>query len=145
MTSEICANCGHSNEYHIGWRDNFEGANPEENPIGICDYPKCQCKKFIPQKKEWNDFYAPKSRYIPQNNNPQKRTVGERAFDKSSNREQTCSGFESHTVLNNHGSDDASSLSDKIEELEKRWKEQLKLNEALMEGLRLLTKSLEVI
>ena len=73
MTSETCAECGHTKEEH------FEDIEEPIIGLKLSSCNKCKCKKFKPsqgmtqeepQKEEWNDFYAPKSRYVPQNNSP---------------------------------------------------------------------------
>ncbi len=111
MTSEICANCGYEKSWH---------------PILPDSFIKKGCEKFILQKKEWNDFYAPKSRYIPQNHSPKTKSLVDHS--EASQGLNKCVGvtpenktedtepeeLTSTKTFKTSGSNDASSLSDKI-------------------------------
>ena len=93
LSNETCADCGHFESWHMFVKP------------PACDVDNCKCKKFIPQKfKSW----LGKDISRPQNHSPQEKNNG-KVLPYPLNTEDT-----EPSSNNEGGSDDASSLSDKI-------------------------------
>ena len=106
MTSEICANCGHERLFHFERRQ-CNGSICEK--IIRWDNKKqenifCKCKKFKPQN------HNPQTEVFPSTVRNQ-NTTGEESIGDTEPEEDTS---KNEVLIKSSGSDDASSLSDKI-------------------------------